>query len=202
MTSNKTVCLQAAAAGIREIKPDPILVVGANTPVGQWAILKIKERGFNVRIYTSNFEEAEKMFGADGSNVDIYFGSLEDLASMQLTLSQPMLLQSPRHQSPYLPHPPTKHTYPSPPHSPTPLHRNSARARPTRRAPAPAPGWPRQRPRRRARRPLRRRRPAALRSGLAPGPDLHGPDPAARGCRAPPGHPPRRLRKPAGRPRA
>ena len=74
-----TAFWQAAIADLRVIKPDPILVIGANTPVGQWATLKIMERKINIRIFTSDFDGAELTFGRDGTNADIYYGSLDDL---------------------------------------------------------------------------------------------------------------------------
>ncbi len=45
------------------------------------------ERKINIRIFTSDFDGAELTFGRDGTNADIYYGSLDDLV-----INHPQLL--------------------------------------------------------------------------------------------------------------
>eukprot|EP00177_Eucheuma_denticulatum_P005540 GFKZ01010068.1.p2 GENE.GFKZ01010068.1~~GFKZ01010068.1.p2 ORF type:complete len:387 (+),score=41.21 GFKZ01010068.1:155-1162(+) len=58
------------------LKPDPVLVAGATGRTGQWIALGLMNQGFNVRSFSRSFENAEKLFGPSGSNLDVFQGNL------------------------------------------------------------------------------------------------------------------------------
>lgn len=60
------------------LKPDPVLVAGGTGRTGQWVVLGLLNQGFNVRVLTRKFENAEKLFGDSGINVDVFEGALDD----------------------------------------------------------------------------------------------------------------------------
>mmetsp|Transcript_47681 Transcript_47681/g.113501 ORF Transcript_47681/g.113501 Transcript_47681/m.113501 type:complete len:297 (-) Transcript_47681:58-948(-) len=63
-----------ADAEYREVKEIYTLVVGASTLAGQWITLKALTKDIELCLLTSDFEKAERAFGTDGANVDIYYG--------------------------------------------------------------------------------------------------------------------------------
>lgn len=65
------------------LKPNAILVLGATGATGQWVVLKLLDKGFNLRLFSRDLGRAEQAFGPDGANGDIFLGDAaaeEDLA--------------------------------------------------------------------------------------------------------------------------
>jgi hypothetical protein len=66
----------------REVRQDATLIIGACQPVpgsiGQWATIKAMQKDIPVRVLASNFDLAQKTFGTDGANLDIFFGDTSD----------------------------------------------------------------------------------------------------------------------------
>eukprot|EP00287_Rhodomonas_sp_CCMP768_P030952 CAMPEP_0202854716 /NCGR_PEP_ID=MMETSP1389-20130828/91145_1 /ASSEMBLY_ACC=CAM_ASM_000865 /TAXON_ID=302021 /ORGANISM="Rhodomonas sp., Strain CCMP768" /LENGTH=376 /DNA_ID=CAMNT_0049533313 /DNA_START=9 /DNA_END=1139 /DNA_ORIENTATION=+ len=70
----------------RTIRENPVLVIGGETPFGQWIALEAMKRDLNVRILASDFDNAEFVFGTDGANADIYFGDVSNLDQLDNAL--------------------------------------------------------------------------------------------------------------------
>uniref|UniRef100_A0A7S3E9W6 NAD(P)-binding domain-containing protein n=2 Tax=Rhodosorus marinus TaxID=101924 RepID=A0A7S3E9W6_9RHOD len=64
-------------------KANSVLVTGATGEVGSWIVLALINAGFNVRILTRRADDAETMFGLDGSNVDVFVGDLNNDADVK-----------------------------------------------------------------------------------------------------------------------
>ncbi|CAN0035207.1 unnamed protein product [Heterosigma akashiwo] len=64
------------------LKPNAILVLGATGATGQWVVLKLLDKGFNLRLFSRDLGRAEQAFGRDGNMQDIFLGAPpeEDLA--------------------------------------------------------------------------------------------------------------------------
>ena len=67
---------------MRDVREDATLVIGACRTLGsvaQWTTIKAMQRDIPIRILASDFDAAEKTFGTDGANLDIYFGDASDM---------------------------------------------------------------------------------------------------------------------------
>lgn len=58
------------------LKENPVLVVGGTGRTGLWTVLGLVNAGINVRVFTRRKKRAEKLFGPDGSNVDVFEGDM------------------------------------------------------------------------------------------------------------------------------
>ena len=54
-----------------DLKENAILIYGGDSEIGQWMVYELVEKGFNVRIATEKRDDAVKLFGKPGFNVDI-----------------------------------------------------------------------------------------------------------------------------------
>eukprot|EP00638_Chattonella_subsalsa_P008087 CAMPEP_0117755738 /NCGR_PEP_ID=MMETSP0947-20121206/13631_1 /TAXON_ID=44440 /ORGANISM="Chattonella subsalsa, Strain CCMP2191" /LENGTH=348 /DNA_ID=CAMNT_0005575131 /DNA_START=254 /DNA_END=1300 /DNA_ORIENTATION=- len=66
------------------LKPNAILVVGATGETGQWVVLDLLSKGFNIRIFSRDLDKTEKIFGPDGTNSDIFLGDVKNLEDLEL----------------------------------------------------------------------------------------------------------------------
>lgn len=53
------------------LKPNAILICGGLDDINQWVVFDLIEKGFDIRIATSDMKKAVAMFGLAGNNVDI-----------------------------------------------------------------------------------------------------------------------------------
>ena len=56
---------------MQDLKDNAILIVGGIEDINMWTTLELLEKGFNVRIATTEKSKAVECFGLDGENVDI-----------------------------------------------------------------------------------------------------------------------------------
>ncbi len=56
---------------VQDLRNNAILVVGGIEDVNQWAVFDLLEKGFNIRVATTDKAKAVESFGLDGENVDI-----------------------------------------------------------------------------------------------------------------------------------
>ena len=54
-----------------EFRDNAIMLIGGLSDINQWIAFDLLEKGFNVRIATTNLEQAISIFGTNGNNVDI-----------------------------------------------------------------------------------------------------------------------------------
>lgn len=64
------------------LHPNAVLVAGGTGRTGQWITLGLLNQGFNVRVLTREFENAEAIFGESGANVNVFEGDLADPAAL------------------------------------------------------------------------------------------------------------------------
>ena len=67
---------------MREVRQGAALIIGSCRVlggVGQWTAIKAMQKDVPVRILAADFEAAEKTFGTDGANLDIFFGDASDM---------------------------------------------------------------------------------------------------------------------------
>ena len=67
---------------MREVRQDATLIIGACRKlggVGQWTAIKAMQKDVPIRVLADDFEAAQKTFGTDGANLDIYFGDASDV---------------------------------------------------------------------------------------------------------------------------
>ena len=74
---------------MREVRQDATLIIGACRKLGgiaQWTTIKAMQKDVPIRILASDFAAAEKTFGTDGANLDIFFGDTSDLDELDNAL--------------------------------------------------------------------------------------------------------------------
>lgn len=59
-----------------DTKENAVLVTGATGEAGAWIVVGLLNAGINVRVLTRRPDEAERMFGLDGTNIDVFVGNL------------------------------------------------------------------------------------------------------------------------------